>query len=73
MSPATQKLAAFKTKHAMKKYVILVDESNRTNKCSSRPQTLFKKTSSKKFESSKGAAMFADLPKAATKDEKESA
>ncbi|KAI8940682.1 hypothetical protein NX059_001951 [Plenodomus lindquistii] len=47
-SPATQKLQAFKTKHAMKK---------------SKPQTLFKKTSSKNFESSKGTAMFADIPK----------
>ncbi|KAF1851129.1 uncharacterized protein K460DRAFT_302972 [Cucurbitaria berberidis CBS 394.84] len=48
MSPATQKLQAFKNKHAMKK---------------SKPQTLFKKTSSKNFESSKGTAMFADIPK----------
>ncbi|KAF2854240.1 hypothetical protein T440DRAFT_388176 [Plenodomus tracheiphilus IPT5] len=47
-SPATQKLQAFKTKHAMKK---------------SKPQTLFKKTSSKNHESSKGTAMFADIPK----------
>ncbi|KAF2790278.1 hypothetical protein K505DRAFT_327691 [Melanomma pulvis-pyrius CBS 109.77] len=48
MSPATQKLNAFRNKHAMKK---------------SKPQTLFKKTSSKNFESAKGAAMFADIPK----------
>ncbi|OAL02777.1 hypothetical protein IQ06DRAFT_292090 [Phaeosphaeriaceae sp. SRC1lsM3a] len=48
MSPATQKLQAFKTKHAMKK---------------SKPQTLFKKTSSKNFETAKGTAMFADIPK----------
>ncbi|KAF2012669.1 hypothetical protein BU24DRAFT_395728 [Aaosphaeria arxii CBS 175.79] len=50
MSPATQKLNAFRNKHAMKK---------------SKPQTLFKKTSTKNFESSKasGAAMFADIPK----------
>ncbi|KAH7390566.1 hypothetical protein BKA66DRAFT_459223 [Pyrenochaeta sp. MPI-SDFR-AT-0127] len=47
-SPATQKLQAFKNKHAMKK---------------SKPQTLFKKTSSKNFESAKGTAMFADIPK----------
>ncbi|KAF1915699.1 hypothetical protein BDU57DRAFT_518799 [Ampelomyces quisqualis] len=50
MSPATQKLQAFKTKHAMKK---------------SKPQTLFKKTSSKNFLSAKGTgtAMFVDIPK----------
>ncbi|KAH8724742.1 hypothetical protein GQ44DRAFT_827144 [Phaeosphaeriaceae sp. PMI808] len=54
MSPATQKLQAFKTKHAMK---------------NSRPQTLFKKTSSKNFESAKGGAMFADIPKKATSTE----
>ncbi|CAO2649367.1 Nn.00g067520.m01.CDS01 [Neocucurbitaria sp. VM-36] len=48
MSPATQKLQAFKNKHTMKK---------------SKPQTLFKKTSSKKIESAKGTAMFADIPK----------
>ncbi|RAR01930.1 e3 ubiquitin-protein ligase bre1 [Stemphylium lycopersici] len=50
-SPATQKLAAFKAKHAMKK---------------SKPQTLFKKTSSKNFESTKSGGdtlMFADIPK----------
>jgi hypothetical protein len=29
----------------------------------SKPQTLFKKTSSKNFESAKGTAMFADIPK----------
>ncbi|OAL51315.1 hypothetical protein IQ07DRAFT_586851 [Pyrenochaeta sp. DS3sAY3a] len=51
MSPATQKLQAFKHKHAMKK---------------SKPQTLFKKTSTKNFESSKGSSdlSFADIPKA---------
>ncbi|EUC49018.1 hypothetical protein COCMIDRAFT_2086 [Bipolaris oryzae ATCC 44560] len=51
MSPATQKLQAFKTKHAMKK---------------SKPQTLFKKASSKSLEASKGSGslMFADIPKA---------
>ncbi|KAH6024939.1 hypothetical protein HBI83_070470 [Parastagonospora nodorum] len=48
MSPATQKLAAFKTKHAMK---------------NSKPQTLFKKTSSRNYETSKGTALFADIPK----------
>ncbi|KAF1940921.1 hypothetical protein EJ02DRAFT_213335 [Clathrospora elynae] len=48
MSPATQKLAAFKTKHSTKK---------------SKPQTLFKKTSAKNYETSKGTAMFADIPK----------
>ncbi|KAF2868501.1 hypothetical protein BDV95DRAFT_597352 [Massariosphaeria phaeospora] len=42
MSPATQKLKAFRNKHGMKK---------------SKPQTLFKKTSSKNFESAKGAAI----------------
>ncbi|KAH7074384.1 hypothetical protein BKA63DRAFT_443353 [Paraphoma chrysanthemicola] len=51
MSPATQKLQAFKNKHATKK---------------SKPQTLFKKTSSKNFESAKGTAMFADIPKKTT-------
>lgn len=30
----------------------------------SKPQTLFKSTSSKKIESAKGTAMFADIPKA---------
>lgn len=36
----------------------------------SRPQTLFKKTSSKNFESAKGTAMFADISKDNTiKDE----
>ncbi|KAL5119095.1 hypothetical protein ACEQ8H_003019 [Pleosporales sp. CAS-2024a] len=45
-SPATQKLQAFKTKHAMKK---------------AKPQTLFKTTSSKKLEMSQGTAMFADI------------
>lgn len=29
----------------------------------SKPQTLFKKTSAKNYESSKGTAMFADIPK----------
>ncbi|KAF2824024.1 hypothetical protein CC86DRAFT_372159 [Ophiobolus disseminans] len=56
MSPATQKLQAFKTKHAMKK---------------SKPQTLFKKTSSKNFESAKGTAMFADMPKKATPEDEQ--
>ncbi|PSN71186.1 hypothetical protein BS50DRAFT_570588 [Corynespora cassiicola Philippines] len=51
-SPATQKLNAFRNKHAMKK---------------SKPQTLFKKTSSKNFEAAKGAPMFADIPKEETK------
>ncbi|KAL1793479.1 hypothetical protein ACET3X_008461 [Alternaria dauci] len=48
MSPATQKLQAFKTKHAMKKM---------------KPQTLFKKTSAKSLESSKGSStlMFVDI------------
>ncbi|KAG9196157.1 hypothetical protein G6011_01278 [Alternaria panax] len=56
MSPATQKLQAFKTKHAMKK---------------SKPQTLFKKTGAKNFESSKGSGrlMFADIPKNDAKEE----
>ena len=30
---------------------------------SSKPQTLFKKTSSRNYETSKGTAMFADIPK----------
>ncbi|KAJ4354013.1 uncharacterized protein N0V89_005745 [Didymosphaeria variabile] len=47
-SPATQKLSAFRNKHITKK---------------TKPQTLFKSTSSKNFESAKGAAMFADIPK----------
>jgi hypothetical protein len=33
---------------------------------------LFKKTSSKNFESAKGIAMFADVPKKATAEEDES-
>jgi hypothetical protein len=37
--------------------------------CRSKPQTLFKKTSSKNFESAKGSAMFADIPKKATPEE----
>ncbi|KAF2474072.1 uncharacterized protein BDR25DRAFT_301571 [Lindgomyces ingoldianus] len=55
MSPATQKLNAFRNKHVMKK---------------SKPQTLFKKTSSKNFEaaSAMGTAMFADIPKEDPKD-----
>ncbi|KAH7122587.1 hypothetical protein B0J11DRAFT_569377 [Dendryphion nanum] len=57
MSPATQKLNAFRNKHVMKK---------------SKPQTLFKKTSTKNFESAKGAAMFADIPKAPIKEEEKS-
>ncbi|EDU40756.1 spo12-like protein [Pyrenophora tritici-repentis] len=50
MSPATQKLQAFKTKHAMKK---------------SKPQLLFKKTGAKNFEPLKdgSALVFADIPK----------
>ncbi|KAL5382113.1 hypothetical protein DPSP01_006792 [Paraphaeosphaeria sporulosa] len=47
-SPATQKLSAFRNKQITKK---------------SKPQTLFKTTSSKKIESAKGTAMFADIPK----------
>ncbi|KAF2446050.1 hypothetical protein P171DRAFT_483434 [Karstenula rhodostoma CBS 690.94] len=47
-SPATQKLSAFRNKQITKK---------------SKPQTLFKSTSSKKIESAKGTAMFADIPK----------
>ncbi|ORY00320.1 hypothetical protein BCR34DRAFT_618649 [Clohesyomyces aquaticus] len=47
-SPATKKLSAFRNKHINKK---------------AKPQTLFKKTSTKNFETSKGAAMFADIPK----------
>ncbi|KAF2273794.1 uncharacterized protein EI97DRAFT_435716 [Westerdykella ornata] len=59
MSPASQKLNAFRTKHAMKK---------------SKPQTLFKKTSTKNFETaSKGGAMFADIPKAAPEEKDEDA
>jgi hypothetical protein len=33
------------------------------NVCRSKPQTLFKSTSSKKIESAKGTAMFMDVPK----------
>jgi hypothetical protein len=36
----------------------------------SKPQTLFRKTSSKNFESAKGAAMFADIPKKPAAEEK---
>ncbi|KAF2750283.1 hypothetical protein M011DRAFT_474742 [Sporormia fimetaria CBS 119925] len=58
MSPATQKLKAFRTKHAMKKYGYI--HSNRGSK----PQTLFKKTSTKNFEASNGGGpMFADIKK----------
>jgi hypothetical protein len=32
--------------------------------CRSKPQTLFKKASSKNVEAAKGTAMFADIPKA---------
>ncbi|KAF2457233.1 hypothetical protein BDY21DRAFT_267123, partial [Lineolata rhizophorae] len=47
-SPATQKLNAFKTKHAMKK---------------SKPQTLFAKTSQKNVAVSNATtAMFGDIP-----------
>lgn len=49
MSPATQKLNAFRNKHSMKK---------------SKPQTLFAKTSMKNMETAKGGSMFADIPKA---------
>ncbi|KAF2654226.1 hypothetical protein K491DRAFT_693992 [Lophiostoma macrostomum CBS 122681] len=48
MSPATQKLKDFRNKHVMKK---------------SKPQTLFKSTSAKKFEFAKSAPMFGDIPK----------
>ncbi|OCK75117.1 hypothetical protein K432DRAFT_386391 [Lepidopterella palustris CBS 459.81] len=48
MSPATQKLNAFRNKHVMKK---------------SKPQTLFAKASSKNLEAAKGVSMFADIPK----------
>ncbi|KAF2174475.1 hypothetical protein K469DRAFT_708713 [Zopfia rhizophila CBS 207.26] len=57
MSPATQKLNAFRNKHVVKK---------------SKPQTLFKKTSSKNFEAAKGASMFADIPKDNPTDENKS-
>lgn len=40
--------------------------------CRSKPQTLFKKTSTKNFESAtKGGAMFADIPKDAPKEKDE--
>jgi hypothetical protein len=35
----------------------------------SKPQTLFKKTSTRNFETAKGAPMFADIPKNAPKEE----
>ncbi|KAF2128643.1 hypothetical protein P153DRAFT_397691 [Dothidotthia symphoricarpi CBS 119687] len=54
MSPATQKLSDFRSKHVMKK---------------SKPQTLFKKTSSKNFDTAKGASMFADIPKNSPKED----
>jgi hypothetical protein len=38
----------------------------------SKPQTLFKKTSSKNFEAAKGGAlMFADIPKNAPKEDED--
>ncbi|KAF2679007.1 hypothetical protein K458DRAFT_422664 [Lentithecium fluviatile CBS 122367] len=46
MSPATQKLSTFRNKQLLKK---------------SKPQTLFKATSSKNYESAKGASLFADM------------
>ncbi|KAF2205170.1 hypothetical protein GQ43DRAFT_477626 [Delitschia confertaspora ATCC 74209] len=54
MSPATQKLNAFRNKHVMQK---------------SKPKTLFAKTSTKNFEAAKGASMFADIPKDKTLEE----
>jgi hypothetical protein len=39
----------------------------------SKPQTLFKKTSSKNFESAKGTAMFADIPKKTLSADEEAA
>ncbi|KAF2811112.1 uncharacterized protein BDZ99DRAFT_415529 [Mytilinidion resinicola] len=51
LSPATQKVNAYRNKHAMKK---------------SKPQTLFAKTSSKNLEAAKSASMsnmFEDIPK----------
>ncbi|KAF2733522.1 hypothetical protein EJ04DRAFT_513164 [Polyplosphaeria fusca] len=60
MSPATQKLNAFRNKHVMKK---------------SKPQTLFKKTSTKNFETAKNTNtnMFADIPKETLKEADEAA
>ncbi|KAF2841738.1 hypothetical protein M501DRAFT_1001019 [Patellaria atrata CBS 101060] len=51
-SPATQKLNAFKNKHAMKK---------------SKPQTLFAKASTKKIDAAGGTEMFGEIPKANSK------
>ena len=66
MSPATQKLSAFRSKHAMKKYALLGDRDRKEGmliEFRQKPQTLFARTSSKNFEAAKGAAMFADIPK----------
>ncbi|KAF2262093.1 hypothetical protein CC78DRAFT_535143 [Lojkania enalia] len=53
MSPASQKLNAFRNKHVMKK---------------AKPQTLFKKTSTKNFETAKSGALFADIPRDTPKE-----
>ncbi|KAJ9642830.1 hypothetical protein H2201_005413 [Coniosporium apollinis] len=51
MSPATQKLNAFKSKQV------------NTMKSKSKPQSLFAKTTSRNADSAKEGAMFADIPK----------
>ncbi|KAF2114897.1 hypothetical protein BDV96DRAFT_646764 [Lophiotrema nucula] len=56
MSPASQKLTNFKNKRAMKK---------------AKPQTLFKKTSTKNFETATKTTMFADIPKDTPKEDEE--
>ncbi|KAF2756082.1 hypothetical protein EJ05DRAFT_478117 [Pseudovirgaria hyperparasitica] len=50
LSPASQKLKDFKSRHGLKK---------------SKPQTLFAKTSAKKLEAARDTPMFADLKDAA--------
>ena len=73
MSPATQKLTAFRNKHALKKYApkptMRTEQADTDPRLRQKPQTLFARTSSKNIEAAKGANMFADIPKDKTTEE----
>lgn len=67
MSPATQKLAAFKNKHMAKRYVAMSrlhfwGGTSTDVDCSSKPRSLFAQTATKNAAAS-GEGMFADIPR----------
>lgn len=66
MSPATQKLSAFRQKHLNKKSVYFRDQENgrwTDMACRTKPQTLFRQSSAKNLEAAKSSNMFVDIVK----------